>query len=382
MNRLFQTQSGRVGGLSALAASLALVLALVGAASPAAAASGSAFPLTVNAGQSLVLETPAEVSTVSIADPKVADAAVGSQRTVVVNGKAPGVTSLVVWEEGGKYTLYQVNCVDPKRRPQVLLKVKVSEVLTDKVKELGLDWAASVTSAQHLDGTLSGGLFATKVETPVYGFPLPVGSKTDAYANWLKSSGSARFMATLRVLEENGSAHTLASPNLVALSGDSASFLAGGEFPIPVPRSISGEATTITIEWKEYGIRLGFLPTVLDGDRIRLSVSPEVSAPDYSRALLLAGYTVPALIARRIATTVEMKPGEILVIGGVKQEDTNVRIKKVPILGDIPLLRTFFRHKSTSKISRDLLITVSPELITEIATKDPFLPTDRPEELK
>jgi pilus assembly protein CpaC len=381
MNRLFQTKYGRPEGLSALAASIALVLALVGAAPPAAAASGAAFPITVNAGQSLVLEMPAEVSTVSIADPKVADAAVGSQRTVVVNGKAPGVTSLVVWEEGGKYTLYQVNCVDSRKKDQVLLKVKVSEVLTDKVKELGLDWAGSVTSAQHLDGTLSGGLFATKVETPVYGLPLPVGSKTDGYASWLKSSGTARFMATLRVLEENGSARTLASPNLVAVSGDSASFLAGGEFPVPVPRSISGEATSLTIEWKEYGIKLGFLPTVLSDGRIRLSVSPEVSQPDYSRALQLAGYTVPALIARRIATTVEMKPGEILVIGGVKQDEATLRITKVPILGDIPLLKTFFRHKATSKISRDLLIVISPEMITEMA-KAPFLPTDRPEELK
>jgi len=380
MNRLFQTKYGRPEGLSALAASLALVLALVGAASPAAAASGAAFPITVNAGQSLVLEMPAEVSTVSIADPKVADAAVGSQRTVVVNGKAPGVTSLVVWEEGGKYTLYQVNCVDAKKKDQVLLKVKVSEVLTDKVKELGLDWAGSVTSTQ-LDGTLSGGLFATKVETPVYGLPLPVGSTTDGYVNWLKSSGTARFMTTLRVLEENGSARTLASPNLVAVSGDSAAFLAGGEFPVPVPRSISGEATTLTIEWKEYGIKLGFRPTVLSDGRIRLSVAPEVSAPDYTRALQLAGYTVPGLVTRRISTTVELKPGDVLVIGGVKQEETTLRIKKVPILGDIPLLKTFFRNKKTTKISRDLLIMISPEMITEMA-KAPFLPTDRPEELK
>jgi pilus assembly protein CpaC len=382
MDRHDQTSTGRGGRLKALAALLPLVLAFAGFASPAAAATGSAFPLSVNVGQSLVLETPNEVSTVSIADPKVADAAVGSQRTVVVNGKSTGVTSLVVWEEGGRYTLYQVSCVDPKKKDQVLLKVKVSEVLTDKVKELGLDWAGSVSSAQHLDGTLSGGLFATKVETPVYGLPLPVGSKTDGYANWVKSTGSARFMTTLRVLEENGSARTLASPNLVAVSGDSAAFLAGGEFPVPVPRSISGEATTLTIEWKEYGIRLGFRPTVLSDGRIRLSVAPEVSAPDYTRALQLAGYTVPGLVTRRISTTVELKPGDVLVIGGVKQEETTVRIRKVPILGDIPLLKTFFRHKATSKISRDLLIMVSPEMITELAKKDPFLPTDRPEEVK
>ncbi len=380
MDRHNQTSTGRGGRFKALAAILPLVLAFAGFASPAAAASGSAFPLSVNVGQSLVLETPNEVSTVSIADPKVADAAVGSQRTVVVNGKTAGVTSLVVWEEGGKYTLYQVTCTDPNRKAQVLLKVKVSEVLTDKMKEFGLDWQGAVTSSKHLDGTVRAGLFATKVETPHE--PLLLGSRTDAFAVWEKTSGSARFMTTLRILEENGSARTLASPTLVAVSGDSAAFLAGGEFPVPVPRSISGEATSLTIEWKEYGVRLGFRPTVLPDGRIRLSVAPEVSAPDYSRGLQLAGYAVPGLVTRRISTTVELGTGDVLVIGGVKQDETSIRIRKVPILGDIPILKTFFRHKSTSKISRDLLIVVSPEVITELAKRDPALPTDKPEAVK
>lgn len=380
MDRHNQTSTGRGGRFKALAALLPLVLAFAGFASPAAAASGSAFPLAVSVGQSLVLETPNEVSTVSIADPKVADAAVGSQRTVVVNGKTAGVTSLVVWEEGGKYTLYQVTCTDPNRKAQVLLKVKVSEVLTDKMKEFGLDWQGAVTSSKHLDGTVRAGLFATKVETPHE--PLLLGSRTDAFAVWEKTSGSARFMTTLRILEENGSARTLASPTLVAVSGDSAAFLAGGEFPVPVPRSISGEATSLTIEWKEYGVRLGFRPTVLPDGRIRLSVAPEVSAPDYSRGLQLAGYAVPGLVTRRISTTVELGTGDVLVIGGVKQDETSIRIRKVPILGDIPILKTFFRHKSTSKISRDLLIVVSPEVITELAKSDPALPTDKPEAVK
>jgi len=163
MDRQNQTSTERGGRIKALAALLPLVLAFAGFVSPAAAASGSAFPLTVSVGQSLVLETPNEVSTVSIADPRVADAAVGSQRTVVVNGKASGITSLVVWEEGGKYTLYQVTCSDTRKKQQVLLKVKVSEVLTDKMKELGLDWQGSLSSAKALDGTLRAGLFTTKV---------------------------------------------------------------------------------------------------------------------------------------------------------------------------------------------------------------------------
>ena len=380
MDRQNQTSTDRGGRLKALAAFLPLVLAFTGFASPAAAASGSAFPLAVSVGQSLVLETPNEVSTVSIADPKVADAAVGSQRTVVVNGKAAGVTSLVVWEEGGKYTLYQVTCTDQRKQQQVLLKVKVSEVLTDKMKELGLDWQGSVSSAKNLDGTLRAGLFTTKVETPHE--PLLLGSKTDAFAVWEKTSGSAHFMTTLRILEESGSARTLASPNLVAMSGDSATFLAGGEFPVPVPRSVSGEASSITIEWKEYGVKLGFRPTVLGSDRIQLIVAPEVSAPDYSRGLQLAGYVVPGLVSRKIQTSVELGPGDVLVIGGVKQEETVTRVKKVPILGDIPLLNTFFKHKSTSKIKRDLLIVVTPEILGQLSKVDPALPTDSAETVK
>jgi pilus assembly protein CpaC len=189
-------------------------------------------------------------------------------------------------------------------------------------------------------------------------------------------------MTTLRVLEENGSARTLASPNLVAMSGDSATFLAGGEFPVPVPRSVAGEASSITIEWKEYGVKLGFRPTILSDDRIQLTVAPEVSAPDYSRGLQLAGYIVPGLVTRKIKTSVELRPGDVLVIGGVKQEETTVRVKKVPILGDIPLLNVFFKHKATSKISRDLLIVVSPEIIGLVSKTDPALPTDSMEKVK
>ena len=136
-------------------AAIALVLASLGLAVPSALA-GKAEPLTVAVGQSVVLEMPQEVSTVSIADPKVADAAVGSEKTVVVNGKGAGHTSLVVWEKGGRYTLYDVDCVDQSSKKQVLLQVKVSELNQEKIKEAGVDWTGMVKSLKHLDGTLSG----------------------------------------------------------------------------------------------------------------------------------------------------------------------------------------------------------------------------------
>jgi pilus assembly protein CpaC len=366
------------GRFAARAAILAvLVLALAPAVLPAdVARAGSAEPLTVAAGQSVVLEMPHEVSTVSIADPKVADAAVGSEKTVVVNGKAAGHTSLVVWEEGGHYTHYDVTVSDQSHKEQVLLQVKVSELNQQKLKETGIDWVGMLRSAKHLDGTISGGLFVTKVESPAN--PLIIGPNTDAFATWRRTDGSASFLSTMRLLEESGAARTLASPNLVATSGDSASFLAGGEFPVPIARSVDDTGITVTIEWKEYGVRLNFVPTVLDGGRIRLRVAPEVSAPDFSRAVTFGGYVVPGVVTRRVATTVEMGSGDVLVIGGVKHTENVKSVKKVPILGDIPLLKVLFKSTKTESVDRDLVIAVTPTILAQLAKTFPVLPTDEP----
>ncbi|HET9252084.1 MAG TPA: pilus assembly protein N-terminal domain-containing protein [Candidatus Eisenbacteria bacterium] len=322
---------------------------------------GSAFPLHVTAGQSLVLETKGEVTTVSIADPRIADAAVGSQKTVVVNGKAPGYTSLVVWEEGGNYTLYQIICTDPGKRDQVLLKVRIGEINTTRAKQIGMDWTAYYRSAKHLDGALAGGLFASKIESP--NDPPLLGPNTDGFIAYRKTDGSFQFLSAFHALEEKGIARTLANPNLVALSGDSASFIAGGEFPVPITRSSSDNTVAFTIEWKQFGIRLQFIPTVLDSNRIQLYVEPEVSAPDYSRAVLLAGTVIPGITTRRVSTTVELRSGEVLVIGGVKSTEELKVTRKFPILGEIPILNLLFKHSSTDKLERDLVMIVSPEII-------------------
>ena len=366
---------GRFAARAAILA--ALVLALAPAVLPVdAARAGSAEPLTVAAGQSVVLELPHDVSTVSIADPKVADAAVGSERTVVVNGKGAGHTSLVVWEEGGRYTHYDVTVTDQSHKEQVLLQVKVSELNQQKMKETGVDWTTMWKSAKHLDGTISGGLFVTKVESPAN--PPLLGPNTDGFATWRRTDGGANFLSTMRLLEESGAARTLANPNLVATSGDSASFLAGGEFPVPIARSVSEEGIAVTIEWKEYGVRLSFVPTVLTNGRIRLKVAPEVSAPDYSRAVTFGGYVVPGVVTRRVATTVEMGSGDVLVIGGVKHTERTETVKKVPILGSIPLLNILFKSKKTESIDRDLVIAITPSILTQLAKTFPALPSDMP----
>ncbi len=349
-------------------ACLALFLAVLGGSAQAVELTQAGPTLEVAVGQSIVLEVSEDVSTVSIADPKVADAAVGSARTVVVNGKSAGVTSLVVWEEGGRHTLYRVTAVNTNAARQVLLQCKVAELNEQRLAEFGLDWIASGSSSK-LEGTLSGGLFVTKVETP--GNPLGLGPTTDGFANYTKADGSLTLMGTLRAMEQKGAARVLASPTLVALSGDSAAFLAGGEFPVPIANQTGSGGTTITIEWKEFGVRLAFVPTVLDSNRIRLFVAPEVSAPDNTYAVLLNGYIVPGLVTRRISTTLEMKDGDVLVIGGVKQREVKKVTSKFPLLGEIPLVSLLFKHTKTETLDRDLVIVVSPQIVRQLARTFP-----------
>jgi pilus assembly protein CpaC len=152
----------------------------------------------------------------------------------------------------------------------------------------------------------------------------------DGFAKYIKTSGDFQFLTIFHALEEQGLARTLASPNIVALSGDSASFIAGGEFPVPITRSSSDNSIAFTIEWKQFGIRLQALPTVLDSNRVQLYVEPEVSAPDYQHAVLLSGSLIPGIITRRVSTTVELKSGEVLVIGGVKSTESAQAGVQVP----------------------------------------------------
>jgi len=360
------TRTGRMAFRAISCATLLLLLPLSGRAQ-AVDLTQAGPSLDVIVGQSIVLEMNDDVSTVSIADPKVADAAVGSARTVVVNGKSAGVTTLVVWEEGGRHTLYRVTSSDVNGSKQVLLQCKVAELNEQRLAEFGLDWIATGTS-DRLEGTLSGGLFVTKVEQPRN--PLPIGPTTDAFLNYDRADGSLKLLSTLRAMEQKGAARTLASPNLVALSGDSAAFLAGGEFPVPIA-NVTNTGVSVTIEWKEFGVRLRFVPTVLDSNRIRLYVAPEVSAPDNTRAVLLNGYIVPGITTRRVSTTVEMKDGDVLVIGGVKQREVNKVTSKFPILGDIPLISLLFKHSKTETLDRDLVIVVSPQIVRQLARTFP-----------
>lgn len=193
------------------------------------------------------------------------------------------------------------------------------------------------------------------------------------------SLGDVNIQAFLNTLERKGLSKTLAEPTLVALSGEKASFLAGGEFPVPVAQGAAagGGANAITVEFKPFGVSLGFTPTVL-GDRvINLVVEPEVSSIDPSASITINGLVVPGLQTRRASTTVELRDGESFVLGGLIRSDFQTSVQQLPVLGSIPILGTLFRSSRFQKGETELLIVVTPRLVKPVRPEQVRLPTDR-----
>jgi len=190
--------------------------------------------------------------------------------------------------------------------------------------------------------------------------------------NFVAGNASRGLLGTLSILEANGFAYTLAEPSLTASSGQSASFLAGGEFPIPI-QSGAGGLGAVTIRYKEYGVRLMLTPTVLDSNRIFLKVSPEVSEIDFTNAVQSGGVAVPGLRVRRTDTSVSLGDGESFVISGLVSRNTLQDVDKVPGLGNLPIIGAFFRSTRFDREDKELLMIVTPHLVRPIA-RDAALP--------
>ena len=187
--------------------------------------------------------------------------------------------------------------------------------------------------------------------------------------NLVFASATHGLFADLSLMETNNLARVLAEPTLVALSGQSASFLAGGEIPVPVPQALGATA----IEYKPYGIGLSLTPTVLSPERIALKVAPEASQLDFANAVTISGVSVPAITTRRAETTVELGDGESFVIGGLIDRETASNVNKVPVLGDLPIIGTFFKQLNYQQNDKELVIIVTPHLVSPLA-KDAKLP--------
>src|SRR5262245_3353963 len=360
-----QSHTSRVWPLGLIAA-----LALLG---PVAAQGAEARQrLHIAVGRAEVVPYTEDVRTVAIAEPKIANAAVGSARTVVVNGKAPGVTTLVIYGEGAHYTTYDIEVDIPNAEKQVQLAVRVAEADSNASRELGLDVVGSLTN-DNINGTLRGGLFPTKVTSAGEA----ISAAADGFLTYRRAAGDGSVLTAWKALEGNGGIRVLAHPTLVARSGEKASFHAGGEFPIPIASSqgTAGGGVTVTIEWKAFGVRVDFTPTVQEDSTITLVVDSEVSQLDFTNALTLSGFVVPSVVVRRAATTVSLRNGEYLVIGGLKQTDHTTNVNRVPVLGAIPIVGWFFSHHTTTATERELLVVVSPQVLAPVAAL-PALPTD------
>ncbi|TWG81804.1 pilus assembly protein CpaC [Cupriavidus gilardii J11] len=251
----------------------------------------------------------------------------------------------------------------------VQVDVKVIEISKSVLKQAGFNFYRN-------HGGFAFGTFSPSTLGKVGFRPDPGGSfSADVTApissafNLVAASMTHGIFANLSLLEGNGMARILAEPSLVALSGQSASFLAGGEIPIPVPQALG----TTTIQYKPFGIGLTVTPTVLSDQRIALKVAPEASDLDPSRGVAINGAVVPAIVTRRADTTVELGDGESFVIGGLVSRNTVSQIDKVPLLGDLPLIGAFFKNLNFHQEDRELMIVVTPHRVRPLAKGAPAL---------
>lgn len=389
--------------------------------------------LEITLGKSVVVESPVPITRASLANPAVADAVVLSPRQIYLTGAGVGVTNLTLWQsETEVYKIYSINVhpdlselkdqiyqlfpeetgvrVSTSREhitvsgtvssaprlsqvlsvaeayspgkvinllqvggvQQVMLEVRVAEMNRDLIRRLGVNigylggggdtWLATTLGDI---GAAAGGIASTGGSP--FGY-VPVG------ANLLTkfTTGNDSWAVFIDALKENGLTKILAEPTLVALSGQEASFLAGGEFPIPVPQALG----TTTISYKKFGVGLGFTPTVLGGNVISMRVAPEVSELDFQNAVVLNGFVIPAITTRRASTVVELRDGQSFAIAGLIKSSLRETLSKYPMLGDLPVLGTLFRSSSFQRNESELIILVTPHLVKPIDAAETPLPTD------
>ena len=376
-------------------------------------------------------ETPA--ASIFIANPDVADIQVISPTSVMVYGKREGQTTLRITDGNGKDLIYKtvmvtqnladlrealrtvipgsnikvesipngvvltgyasdnsaiedarrlaarylpkdggdiINRVRVKANNQVQLRVRFAEVSKDVDKRFGINWENVVSSGLFTFGVATGADFITAGSTALT--RTTMGNDTnDAFATSFNNK-HVSVNGMIDALAKDGLVTILAEPNLSAMSGETASFLAGGEFPIPVPQS----GDTITIEWKNYGVSLAFTPTIINDSRINLHVRPEVSQLSDTGSITLNNIVVPALTTRRAETTVELNSGQSFAIAGLLNSQQTQAVNKFPFLGDVPVLGPLFRSTRFQNNQSELVIIITPYIVRPSTEEQLALPTD------
>jgi pilus assembly protein CpaC len=327
--------------------------------------------ISVMSGASEIIDFPRRLKRISIADSSIADIQVTSPYQLNLIGHRPGFTTLAVWDDRGHYEERQVR-IDTGGKQQVMLNAIVAELDRTKLETQGIDFSVALqntgVSLSSLPGLvaspygptsqLSGGSGGVPGVAPPGGQLLPLLlSSTMTYGLSTLGSGIAT-QSLFQFLESHNLGRILAQPHLLANSGQSASFLSGGEIPI-----VLAQALNTSIVFKQFGTQINCRPTVIGRDDIELLVKTEVSEPDYAHGVSLFGFTVPAFVTRKADTMVRLKDGQTLIIAGLILSNRNAVVHKVPYLGDIPYLGAVFRNTDWQDAQTDLVMSVRPQIV-------------------
>jgi pilus assembly protein CpaC len=390
--------------------------------------------LFVTVGKSVIVSSVPVIQRIAMGFGEVAEAAAMGPREVLVSGKAPGSTSLIVWQEDGGKLFFNVVVrpntsatnikleglrrelrqelpgqkitatlendtvflrgtvrdltsaeraatiagtlgktvnllyVDvPAAEDQILLKVRFASVDRTVSSELGLNLVS--TGAGNTIGRITTGQFSPPVVSTDTGKPTV--TLSDALNVFLLRP-DLNLLATIKALQRKALLEILAEPNVLALNGQQASFLAGGEYPYPILQGGGAGLGTVTIQFREFGVRINFLPTITPRGTIHLQVAPEVSALDFANGLVFQGFTIPALTVRRVSTGVELSPGQSFAIGGLLDRRLTEQKQNVPFLSSLPILGKLFQSRSLDRTNTELLVIVTPELVRPIEVGQPL----------
>ncbi|QEE27890.1 type II and III secretion system protein [Terriglobus albidus] len=418
-------------------------------AAPGASTQDSANDLVVAVGKSVLVDSLRSVSRIAVGSSDIAEATAVSPSEVMINGKAPGETTLIVWQAGGARQFFNVKVyggradagdkleairrelrtefpgqavrvsaeggsiflrgtvkdLDSSKRavqiaatagkvvnllyvnvpagePQILLKVRFASVDRNRGQQLGLNVFS--TGATNSIGTVTTQQFA----------PPTLENSQDGSGSRIALSDLMNIFifrpdlnlgATLQAMQTTGVLQVLAEPNVLTSNGKQGSFLAGGQFPFPVVQGVTGSGTgAVTIQFKEFGVRLDFIPTITPRGTIRLQVAPEVSSLDFANGVRLSGFNVPAISTRKVKTEVELGQGQSFAIGGLLDNRETKNLSKIPFIGDVPVLGKLFQSMSVTKSNTELVVIITPEIVNpipagaprpEIKFPDKFLPS-------
>lgn len=330
---------------------------------PLATPTDQLLRVSLSAGRSLPLTTPDAITRVAVANPEIADVVVLGERDLVINAKANGETDIILWAASRPRLHYRVTVRAPDDRRMVLLSVRIAEVRRDVLRQVGVSGLHRTERGNTRVGT---GTFRTDapIDRETGTVTLPGEAK---FLTVLSDFGTRQFLALLDAEEQAGRAHLLAEPNLLAADRDSASFLAGGELPIPVVQNSTlgtgGPQAAVTIVYREFGVRLRFAPDVVGDSLVKLYVRPEVSSLDYGNAVTLNGFRIPALRTRKVESTVDIWRDQSVILSGLFNDERERVRTGVPLLMHVPLIGNLFASTRWQNAETELVVIVTPSVI-------------------